>query len=95
MLEAALPSFAFVGVFGGYFSSHSYKIMGGRQWMRNTVLTASFMPLVLLLLYFLLSCIFWAERSSAGPGAYVWFALLGKHSFYRRIRILLKNSHTY
>jgi hypothetical protein len=50
--------------------------MGGRQWMRNVLLTAFLLPSVLLLSYFIVSCVLWAKSSSAGVGIGVWFILL-------------------
>ncbi|KAK4225412.1 multispanning membrane [Podospora fimiseda] len=56
--------FVFAGVLSGYFSSRVYKTFGGRDWSRNTVVTATLFPGLLFSIIFVLNLFVWAQASS-------------------------------
>ncbi|KAH8689392.1 putative multispanning membrane protein [Talaromyces proteolyticus] len=56
--------FVFAGLFSGYFSGRLYKTLGGQQWKKNTVLTASLFPGLTFCLIFVLNLFVWAQASS-------------------------------
>jgi transmembrane 9 superfamily member 2/4 len=77
MLTAMPVLFVLMGVFAGYFSASTYKLMGGQQWKRNTLLTAFLLPgfvfgIVVFLNFFLL-----VEHSSGAVGFGPMFSLMG------------------
>jgi len=59
-LVTALPVlFVVMGIFAGYFSSVTYRMMGGQSWKKNTLMTAFFLPgivfgILLILNFFLM-----------------------------------------
>jgi transmembrane 9 superfamily member 2/4 len=44
LLTTLLLLFVFMGSFAGYASARVYKLFNGKEWKRNTVLTATFFP---------------------------------------------------
>ncbi|KAK4166051.1 endomembrane protein 70 [Cladorrhinum sp. PSN259] len=56
--------FVFAGLLSGYFSSRVYKTFGGRDWRRNTVVTATLFPGLLFAIVFVLNLFVWAQASS-------------------------------
>jgi len=59
-LVTALPVlFVVMGIFAGFFSAVTYRMMGGQSWKKNTLMTAFFLPgivfgIVLVLNFFLM-----------------------------------------
>ena len=56
--------FVFAGVFSGYFSSRVYKTFNGKNWRKNTLVTALLFPGLLFSLVFVLNLFVWAQASS-------------------------------
>ncbi|EEA25259.1 hypothetical protein TMatcc_006518 [Talaromyces marneffei ATCC 18224] len=56
--------FVFAGLFSGYFSARLYKTLGGQNWRKNTVITASLFPGLTFCLIFVLNLFVWAQASS-------------------------------
>lgn len=56
--------FVFAGVFSGYFSGRVYKTFGGKNWRKNTLITAFLFPGLLFSLVFVLNLFVWAQASS-------------------------------
>ncbi|OKL61532.1 hypothetical protein UA08_03315 [Talaromyces atroroseus] len=56
--------FVFAGLFSGYFSGRLYKTLGGQNWRKNTILTASLFPGLTFCLIFVLNLFVWAQASS-------------------------------
>ncbi|KAH6663055.1 hypothetical protein B0J14DRAFT_524491 [Halenospora varia] len=56
--------FVFAGVFSGYFSGRIYKTNGGKNWRKNTFITATLFPGLLFALVFILNLFVWAQASS-------------------------------
>lgn len=44
LLTTLLMLYVFMGSFAGYASARVYKLFGGKEWKRNTVLTATLYP---------------------------------------------------
>lgn len=68
--------FVLMGVFAGYYSAHVYKMLGGAEWKRNTLLTALLLPGVAFVLLMLLNFFLVGEHSTAAIGFGTFFALL-------------------
>lgn len=56
--------FVFAGLFSGYFSSRIYKTFNGKDWRRNTLMTALLFPGLLFSTIFILNLFVWAQASS-------------------------------
>jgi len=56
--------FVFAGLLSGYFSSRIYKTFNGKDWRRNTLLTALLFPGLLFSTTFILNLFVWAQASS-------------------------------
>ena len=56
--------FVFAGVLSGYFSARIYKTFGGRDWAKNTAVTATLFPGLLFAIIFVLNLFVWAQASS-------------------------------
>ncbi|KAH8889821.1 endomembrane protein 70 [Thozetella sp. PMI_491] len=56
--------FVFAGLFSGYFSARVYKTFDGKDWRRNTVVTALLFPGMLFSVVFTLNLFVWAQASS-------------------------------
>jgi len=61
-----LVLFVWMGIVAGYFSTRTYKNLGGEKWKRNALLTALFFPGIFFGTFFFLSCFLWGMHSSAG-----------------------------
>lgn len=57
--------FVFAGLFSGYFSSRVYKTFNGKDWRRNTLMTALLFPGLLFSTIFILNLFVWAQASSS------------------------------
>lgn len=56
--------FVFAGLFSGYFSGRIYQTFGGKNWRKNTLITALLFPGLLFVLIFVLNLFVWAQASS-------------------------------
>lgn len=65
LLMIMILLFVFMGVFAGYYSARFYKMFGGREWLKNSLLTAFLYPGVLFGIFLILNIFFWLEGSSA------------------------------
>jgi transmembrane 9 superfamily protein 2/4 len=65
-LSTIVILYAISGIIAGYVSSRLYKFCGGKDWKRNTVLTATVIPGMILFLFVILNiCLSFARASSA------------------------------
>jgi len=64
LMTAMIFVLAFMGCVAGFFSSSSYKSLGGDQWKSNTVFVCFFFPGVSFGLFFFLNFFVWYEGSS-------------------------------
>lgn len=65
LLTTLLLLFVFMGSFAGYFSARIYKIFNGKEWKKNTIITAIFYPGVMGFLFLGINTVIAAEGSSA------------------------------
>jgi len=65
LITAGVVLFVVMGVFAGYFSTRTYKMLKGLNWTRNTILTSITFPGVCFLIFFIINLFVWAEGSSA------------------------------
>ncbi|EEP78654.1 conserved hypothetical protein [Uncinocarpus reesii 1704] len=63
-VSVGMGLFVFAGIFSGYFSGRLYKTFGGRNWRKNTLITALLFPGLLFAFVFLLNLFVWAQASS-------------------------------
>ncbi|KAI4134064.1 MAG: hypothetical protein LQ347_001833 [Umbilicaria vellea] len=63
-VSVGMGLFVFAGVFSGYFSSRVYRTFGGRDWRKNTLMTALLVPGLLFTTIFILNLFVWAQASS-------------------------------
>ena len=63
-VSVGMGLFVFAGLFSGYFSSRIYKTFNGKDWRRNTLLTALLFPGLLFSTIFILNLFVWAQASS-------------------------------
>lgn len=64
LLTVMLLLFVFCASFGGYWSARLYKMMGGKLWRRNTLLTAFLYPGVVFTVFFVVNLFVWSAGSS-------------------------------
>ncbi len=57
--------FVFMGVIAGYFASRFYKMFGGKEWLKMSLLTAFLYPSILFLIFMITNFALWLENSSA------------------------------
>merc|ERR1719171_2524749 len=76
LMTALLLLFVFMGSFTGYFSARFYKMFGGKNWKRNTLLTATLYPGTVFVIFFILNLFVWNEGSSSAVPFSTMFALL-------------------
>lgn len=68
LLTTLLLLFVFMGSFAGYTSARVYKLFGGKEWKKNTVLTASLYPgLMGSIFLFINSFVAYWGSSTAAP----------------------------
>ncbi|MCJ1301291.1 hypothetical protein MMC08_004090 [Hypocenomyce scalaris] len=63
-VSVGMGLFVFAGIFSGYFSSRVYRTFGGRDWRKNTLMTALLVPGLLFTTIFILNLFVWAQASS-------------------------------
>jgi transmembrane 9 superfamily protein 2/4 len=57
--------FVFMGVIAGYFASRFYKMFGGKEWLKMSMLTAFLYPSIIFLVFIIINFALWLENSSA------------------------------
>ncbi len=57
--------YVFMGVFAGYFSARFYKMFGGGDWLKTSMLTAFLYPSILIGIFMIVNLMFMFENSSA------------------------------
>jgi transmembrane 9 superfamily protein 2/4 len=68
LLTTLLILFVFMGSFAGYCSARVYKLFGGKEWKKNTVMTAMFYPGVMGSIFlFINSFVAYYGSSAAAP----------------------------
>lgn len=63
-VSVGMGMFVFAGLFSGYFSGRVYKTFYGKNWRKNTLVTALLIPGLLFTTTFSLNLIVWARGSS-------------------------------
>lgn len=76
LLTTLLLLFVFMGSFAGYYSARTYKMFNGKDWKKNTLLTALTYPGAIFSIFFLLNLFMWAKASSQAVPFGTLFALL-------------------
>jgi transmembrane 9 superfamily member 2/4 len=61
--------FVFMGVIAGYFASRFYKMFGGKEWLKMSMLTAFLYPSILFLIFMIINFALLLENSSASVSA--------------------------
>jgi len=100
LVTTLLLLFVFMGSVSGYVSARLYKMLGGKKWRRNTILTASLLPFVISVVNFTLNFFVWHERSTKAipfttmiAVATLWFGIslplnfLGAFFGYRKPKV--------
>ena len=64
LVTALLLLYVFTGSFAGYHSARLYKLFNGKDWKRNTLVTAALFPVVVCSIFFTLDCLLWYEGAS-------------------------------
>ena len=64
IVSVGMGLFVFAGLFSGYFSGRVYKTFHGKNWRKNTMVTAFLIPGLLFTTTFSLNLIVWARGSS-------------------------------
>jgi len=64
LLTAILLLFVFMGAFAGYYAARLYKLFGGKEWKRNTILTATLFPSTVFVIFIGLDCLLFYEGAS-------------------------------
>ena len=68
LLTTLLMLFVFMGSFAGYCSARVYKLFGGKEWKKNTVMTAMFYPGVMGVIFLSInSFVAYYGSSAAAP----------------------------
>jgi hypothetical protein len=65
LLTALIVIYAICGVLGGMIGARIFKQLKGKDWVWNTVLTASMLPVPLLLVFSWVNSIAWSHESTA------------------------------
>ncbi|KAM7425351.1 transmembrane 9 superfamily member 2 [Porites harrisoni] len=65
LMTCSLVWFVCLGSPAGYVSARIYKMIGGKLWKTNVLLSAFFFPGLMLGVFFPLNLVLWAEGSSA------------------------------
>lgn len=75
LLTSLLLLFVFMGSVAGYSSARLYKLFGGKDWRRNTILTATVFPGVIFVMFSILNVVAMLENSSTAV-PFVWVLCL-------------------
>eukprot|EP00045_Choanoeca_perplexa_P006836 m.59199 g.59199 ORF g.59199 m.59199 type:complete len:679 (-) comp13812_c0_seq1:62-2098(-) len=65
LMTALITLWVLLGTPAGYVSARLYKTMGGEQWKRNVMLTATLVPSCFFMIFFILNFVLWVQQSSA------------------------------
>ena len=76
LLTLGLLFFVFMGIPGGYASAKFYRLFGGSDWLKNSILTAFFFPGFLFTGYSFVNILLSIEGSSASVNFLDIFSLL-------------------
>lgn len=76
LLTTLLMLFVFMGSFAGYASARVYKLFNGKEWKRNTFLTATFYPGVMGIIYLSINGFVAANGSSTAAPVTTLLALM-------------------
>ena len=76
LLTTLLMLFVAMGSFAGYASARVYKLFGGKQWKRNTALTATLYPGAMGLIFLSINSFIAAEGSSTAAPFTTLLALI-------------------
>ncbi|CAM9739693.1 unnamed protein product [Chrysoparadoxa australica] len=76
MLTALLVLYVLMGAAGGYWSANLYKQFGGKQWKKNTLLTAFAFPSVVFAIFWALNVLMWTQGSSTAVPVTTFISLL-------------------
>jgi transmembrane 9 superfamily protein 2/4 len=68
--------FTFMGILAGHTASRLYKLFGGADWKRTTMLTAFLYPGIFFGIFFVLNLFIWGQKSSGAVPFTTMFALL-------------------
>merc|ERR1712063_126499 len=68
--------FTLMGVFGGYAMARLFKVFGGDDFRRTTLLTAFLFPGIIFGIFFILNLFIWGEHSSGAVPFTTMFAVL-------------------
>ena len=68
LLTTLLMLFVFMGSFAGYSSARIYKLFNGKEWKKNTVLTATFYPGIMGIIFLSInSFVAYSGSSTSAP----------------------------
>lgn len=76
LLTTLLMLYVFMGSFAGYASARVYKLFNGKEWKRNTILTATFYPGVMGVIYLSINSFVAANGSSTAAPFTTLLALM-------------------
>ncbi|KAI9499982.1 hypothetical protein GGI25_005370 [Coemansia spiralis] len=65
LLTTGIVVFLLMGSAAGYYSCHLYKTWGGNNWFKNSLMTATLVPIALLFVELFLNMFLWYRASSA------------------------------
>ena len=64
LLTTICMFFVFMGSFAGYYSARIYKLFHGKEWKRNTLMTALFYPFIMGIFFLAINFFVWSQGSS-------------------------------
>lgn len=64
LITAMLFLFVWMAIFAGYASTRTYKILNGKSWKKNAVVTSVFFPGIVFAIFFFLNFFLWGKQSS-------------------------------
>merc|ERR1711871_1482495 len=64
LLTSICLLFVFMGSFAGYYSARIYKLFHGKEWKKNTLMTALFYPSVMGVFFLAINFFVWYQGSS-------------------------------
>ena len=75
-MTAMLLPWVFMGLFAGYSTARLYKMLGGSEWKKVSIMTALVVPGAVFLILFTLNILLWVEKSSGAVPFTTMFALV-------------------
>jgi len=77
MKTISIFSYAFSGIFNGYYASKYYKYMGGKNWALNIMLSCLLFPAILFATWFIINSIaVFYESTAAIPFGAAFFVII-------------------